>query len=116
MALQPVRMTVQWFVPKGEMGAITNALQTLMVEARGEPGCAGCFLSTELGERAGFTYVENWKTEMDLVTQLRSARFAKLAHLMERGMEQPRVEFWLPEGTRGIEYAEEARRGHEEVP
>ena len=29
MAPQQVRMTVQWFVPRGEMGAINSALHTL---------------------------------------------------------------------------------------
>ena len=109
MAPQQVRMRVKWFVPGGEMGPINAALHTLMVATRAEPGCLGCFLSTELGERAGLDYVEEWKTEQDLISQLRSERFAKLAHLMESALERPRIEFTLPEGTRGIEYAEEVR-------
>ena len=104
-----VRMTAQWFVAAGEMGAINAALQSLMVATRAEPGCQGCYLATELGGRAGFTYVEEWKTEQDLMTQLRSDRFAKLAHLMESAIEHPRVEFNLPGGTRGFDYAEEVR-------
>lgn len=103
------RMRVRWFVPRGEMGAINSALQTLMVATRAEPGCLGCSLSTELGERAGFDYSEEWRTEQDLISQLRSDRFAKLAHLVESAMEPPLVEFSLPGGTRGIEYAEQAR-------
>ena len=109
MTPQGVRMTVRWFVPRGEMGPINTAMHSLMVTTRAEPGCLGCFLSTELGERTGFTYVEEWKTEQDLVSQLRSTRFAKLAHLMEGATEHPSVEFSLPGGTRGIEYAEEVR-------
>ena len=104
-----VRMTVRWFVPRGEMGAINTALHALMALTRAEPGCVGCFLSTDLGERAGLTYVEEWKTEQDLMSQLRSTRFAKLAQLMEHATENPSVEFLLPGGPRGIEYAEEVR-------
>lgn len=109
MAPQHVRMRVQWFVPRGEMGAIGAALQALMIATRPEPGCMSCTLSTALGDRAGFDYVEEWKTEADLISQLLSDRFAKLAHLMESATERPLVEFSLPGGTRGIEYAEEVR-------
>jgi quinol monooxygenase YgiN len=109
MAPQQARMSVQWFVPRGEMGAINSALHVLMVATRAEPGCLSCLLSTQLGDRAGFTYVEEWKTEEDLVMQLRSARFAKLAQLLESATERPRIEFSLPGGIRGIDYAEEVR-------
>jgi quinol monooxygenase YgiN len=112
MAPQKVRMTVKWLVPRGEMGAINVALHSLMVATRAEPGCLSCSLSSEMGERTGFTYVEEWKTEQDMGAQLRSVRFAKLAHLMESATEPPSVEFTLPGGTRGIEYAEEVRGGN----
>lgn len=101
---------MQWYVPIGEMGAINVALQSLMVATRAEPGCLGCFLSTELAGRSGFTYMEEWKSEQDLVSQLQSVRFTKLAHLLESASERPRIEFSLPGGTRGIEYADEVRR------
>ena len=110
MAPQEVRMTLQWYVQPTRMGVIHAALNMLMVATRAEPGCAGCSLQTELAERAGFTYVEAWKTEQDLKSQLRSPRFAQLAHLMESAVERPRVEFALPGGTRGLEYADEVRK------
>jgi quinol monooxygenase YgiN len=110
MAAQEVRMTVQWFVQPARMGVIHAALNALMVATRAEPGCAGCSLQAELGTRAGFTYMEAWKTEQDLRSQLRSPRFAQLAHLMESAVERPRVEFALPGGTRGLEFADEVRK------
>jgi quinol monooxygenase YgiN len=112
MAHEEVRMTVRWVVPGGEVGAINAALHTLMVATRAEPGCLGCSLSTDMGERPTFTYVEDWKLEQDLVSHLRSPRFAKLAQLIENATERPRIEFSLPGGIRGIEYAEEVRRRH----
>jgi quinol monooxygenase YgiN len=110
MAPQEIRMTVQWFVQPARMGVIHTALNTLMVATRAEPGCSGCSLQTELGARAGFTYMEAWTTERDLKSQLRSPRFAQLANLMESAVERPRVEFSLPGGTRGLEYADEVRK------
>jgi len=107
----PVRLTIEWVVPLAETGPIHTALQGLLVAARAEPGCVGCSLSTRMGERAGFSYEETWKTERDLQRQLRSSRFAKLTQLVERATERPRIEFELPSGTRGLDYAREVRRG-----
>jgi len=110
-----IRMIAEWSVPGGEMSAINTALQSLMIATRAAPGCVGCRLSTQLGERAGFHYEEEWRTEDDLILQIRSGRFARLAHLMESAMEHPRIEFELPGGTRGKEYAEEIRGRQGEV-
>ena len=54
-------------------------------------------------------YLETWASEFDLRRQLRSDRFANLAELIERATERPDIEFLLPDGPRGLEYAEEAR-------
>ena len=104
-----VRMTVRWSVARGEMSAISAALSSLLSETRAQPGCLNCVFSTELGANAAFTCIEEWATEQDLDTELRSSRFTQLAQLLESALERPRVEFSLPSGTRGIEYAEEVR-------
>jgi hypothetical protein len=91
------------------MGAISAALHILMVATREETRLPGLLSFVRDGRTAGFNYVEEWKTEEDLIAQLRSDRFAKLGHLMEGATESPTVEFSLPGGTRGIDYAEEAR-------
>ena len=106
-----VRMTADWSVLPGEVEVIGAAMQSLMVAIRAQPGCVSCSLSTQLGEQTRLRYEEEWRTENDLNLQLRSEQFAKLANLMERAMERPRIEFSLPGGTRGIEYAEEVRGG-----
>ena len=49
--------------------------------------------------------------EDELKRQLRSDRFSRLAELMERATERPKVEFALPSGMRGLEYAEAVREG-----
>lgn len=102
-------MTLQWVVPPQESGQIASALHDLMVATRAEPGCLGCHLSTELGERAGLRYMEEWREERDLQRRLRSDRFASLVELVERATERPRIEFELPRGVRGMDYAEEVR-------
>lgn len=110
------RMTADWTVSPGETETLSAAVQSVMVATRAQPGCVSCSLSTQLGERTRFHYEEDWRSESDLNLQLKSGRFARLAHLMESAMERPSIEFQLPDGTRGIEYAEEVRRGLRELP
>jgi quinol monooxygenase YgiN len=110
MQSDPVRMTVQWRVPAGEAQSITATLQALMLQTRAAPGCLGCSLSTEMGPLVVIRYVENWKNETDMRHQLRSHRFSALAEIIERATENPDVEFMLPSGSRGLEYAEEVRQ------
>jgi quinol monooxygenase YgiN len=105
-----VRMTVQWFVLPRESAPIVAALHALMVVARAEPGCLGCQLSTEVNGRVTLRYIEEWRNENDLKRQLCSSWFARLAELLERGTETPNVQFTLPSGIRGLEYAEEVRQ------
>jgi len=110
MEAGPVRMTLKWQVASGEAASITTAVQSLMIRTRAEPGCTGCSLSTDLGARNEIRYVADWRTEIDLQRQIRSSDFARLAELMEHATAPPTVEFALPDGVRGIEYAETVRR------
>ena len=109
MTTQHIRMTLKWSVARGMLSAISTALNSLLPETRAQPGCLSCVFSTELGAHAVFTCIEEWATEKDLKSELRSNRFTHLAQLLESALERPRVEFSLPTGTRGIEYAEEVR-------
>jgi quinol monooxygenase YgiN len=110
MESDPVRMTVQWRVPAGEAQSITAALQALMLQTRAAPGSVGCSLSTQMGAVVVIEYIEKWNSETDLRRQVRSHRFSALAELIEHATETPMVEFTLPGGSRGIEYAEEVRQ------
>jgi len=102
-----VRMTADWTVSPGETELVGAAIQRLMITTRAQPGCVNCSLNTRLGGRTGFHYEEEWRTEDDLIKQLRTGEFAKLAHLMESAIERPCIEFLLPSGIRGMDYAEE---------
>jgi quinol monooxygenase YgiN len=108
-SLSTVRMTLRWFVPTGESGAIASALHDLMVAAREEPGYVSCQLSSEVGRQVGLQYVEEWAKEEDLHRQLRSDRFTRLAELVERASERPSVEFLVGLAVHGLEYAVNVR-------
>ena len=110
MEAGPVRMTLAWRVPAGAASGTPSALKALMLRTRAAPGCPSCSLSTEAGARVGIRYVAVWESESDLQCQIRSNDFAQLAELMEQATERPVVQFELPRGTEGIEYAERVRR------
>ena len=104
-------MTLRWLVPPHDLGPITFAMNTIMVAVREQPGCIACRLSTDVGPRIALEYIEEWQGEEDLKRQVRSNRFAHIAELIERGLDRPQVEFAVPGGTRGLEYAVEVRGG-----
>jgi quinol monooxygenase YgiN len=110
MTWRPVRMTARWCVPPGEAQSIAAAMHPLMMKTRSEPGCTGCSFSTEMGAMVVIQYNETWTSEADLRRQIQSNRFANLAELIEHATENPVIEFVLPGGSRGLEYAEEVRR------
>ena len=109
MTSTAVRMTLQWYVPVGQSRSIIDALHELMVVARATHGCLGCSLATDVGTHADVRYTEDWVDEQILRRELRSDRFTTLATLLESSSRPPLVEFRLPDGTRGLEYAAEVR-------
>ena len=110
MGSSPVVMVVEWDVPSGQACPVTAALQSVMMATKQQRGCLGCSLATEVAERVTLHYEENWASEEDLARQVQSERFATLARLIECATYPPRVEFALPGGPRGLDYAFEQRR------
>lgn len=113
MAAAAVSMTVRWAVPLGESRSIGEALHQIMLAAQTHPGCLRCAVSTEVGRLVDLRYTEEWADEDMLRRELRSERFATLATLMEYATTQPKVEFVLPEGVRGLDYVDEVRAATE---
>jgi hypothetical protein len=107
MPASAVSMTVRWCVPLGESRSLTEALHWVMMGARSSPGCLRCSVSTHVSEKVGVEYVEEWATEDLLRREVRTDRFRSLATIMEHATTRPVVEFVLPGGARGLEYADE---------
>jgi len=103
-------MTVEWTVRPEQFRSVATALHSVMMATRAEPGCLNCSLATELGKRVTIQFVEAWESEESLKRHVRSDRFVTLAGLMESSTEAPRVDFALPSGPRGLDYASEVRR------
>jgi quinol monooxygenase YgiN len=103
------RMVLEWLVPSAQAARIVAAAQPALQETRGEPGCIGCSVVTELGARATLRCEGVWESEEALRRHVQSDRFRTLAELIESACDPPRIEFTLPDGTRGLDYAMEVR-------
>ena len=100
-------LVFEWTVLQGQTQPITAALQGVMLATRRQVGCLECSVSTAASDSVMVRYSEVWDTEEHLREHLRSERFRVLARLIEFATEPPRIEFVLPAGTRGIDYATE---------
>jgi quinol monooxygenase YgiN len=105
-----VELRVEWSVLPPQANAVGTALHAVLADTRREPGCLNCSLATDMGEYITLRIVEAWDSEDSLRRHVRSARFEALAGVMESAFAPPRVEFVLPTGTRGLEYAQDVRR------
>jgi quinol monooxygenase YgiN len=109
MRTTPVRMIVTWRAHPGEAASIIAAMQPIMVRTRSAPGCIACSLSTRIEGHVEICYIADWDVEAALQRQIRSRDFVQLAELIEHATEHPTIEFLLPDGIRGLEYAEKVR-------
>jgi quinol monooxygenase YgiN len=110
MSAGPVEVRVEWSVLPPQVDAVGVALHALLSATQREPGCRACTLATDMGSLVTMRLLEVWDSEDALRQHLRSSRFDTLAGLLESAITQPRVEFVLPTGTRGLEYARGVRR------
>ena len=86
---------------------MTEALHLLVASTRTEPGCIGCSVAADIGEKGRIRYSEEWSTEDALQRQFQTDRFRRLIALVENATEAPIVEFLLPGGSRGLEYVQD---------
>ena len=104
-----VRLTIEWLVPLGQTRPITMALHSVAAETRPTPGCVGCSVAADFGNRGAVRYTEEWLTEEDLRQRVLSDGFVHLATLIEDAVQPPRVEFALAHEIRGLDFVEEVR-------
>jgi quinol monooxygenase YgiN len=110
MAPGQVQLRAEWSVLPQQINAVSAAVHAVLAATRREPGCLTCSLATDMGEYATLRLVESWDSEDSLRRHVRSPRFEALAGVMESAFAPPHVEFVLPGGTRGIEYARSIRQ------
>lgn len=92
---------------------LVAALQALARLARLERGCLEAHVFAESNDPRRLCYSEVWDAEENLRSMLRSERFTHLVELMETAAEPPALDFRTITATCGLEFARQARHGHE---
>jgi len=104
-----VEVRVEWSVLPPQVDAVSGVLHGLLSAIRAEPGCRSCTLASDMGTLVTLQLREVWDSEDALREHLQSSRYESLSGLLESAITQPRIEFVLPTGTRGLEYVRGVR-------
>jgi quinol monooxygenase YgiN len=110
--LDVIRLTLTITTSPGESSRLVEALRSLMEPTRADSGCIGCelALSAASDDPPQIRYVEEWSSEEELRTRVRSDRFLRLVAVMEAARSAPQLTFALASGARGLDYVAEVRR------
>ena len=104
-----VEVRVEWSVLPPQVDAVGTVLHALLSATRARAGLSHVYARHRHGDAVTLRLGRSWDSEDALRRHLRSPRFEALAGLLESAITQPRVEFVLPTGTRGLEYARGVR-------
>jgi quinol monooxygenase YgiN len=102
-----LRMTAQ---PRRAVEAV-KALRSIAVEAQVERGFLGSRIYQEAGNPEALCLEEDWSSEPELKSHIRSSCFTDLLLLMETAPEAPVLEVHAIPKTHGLEYIEAVRFG-----
>jgi len=86
---------------------VMDALWSLMVPTRLEPGCLLCTAWSEPDSTVH--YLEEWATEQDMQRRVRSDTFTSVLGIVEAAEKTPEVRFDFLSSTRGLDYIAEIR-------
>jgi len=102
-----LRMMAQ---PRRAVEAI-KALRSIMNAAQVERGFISGRIYLEVGNPEALCMEQEWGSEPELKSHIRSSCFTDLLMLMETALEAPMLEFHLVSEIHGLEYAEAVRFG-----
>jgi quinol monooxygenase YgiN len=102
-----LRMTAQ---PRRAIEAV-KALRCITVEAQVERGYLGSRIYQEVGNPDALYLEEDWSSEPELKSHIRSSCFTELLLLMETAPQAPVLEVRAIPKTHGLEYIEAVRFG-----
>ena len=99
-----IRLSVKLTGRDSEVKGLVTALRSVMAQALGARGCAGCELSTDLQNPDSLHYAEQWFTDVDLCRRIRSEEFHYLIAVIEAAVEPPHLEIHFVSEIQGLDY------------
>jgi quinol monooxygenase YgiN len=106
MTLVTLRMTVR---PEKRTDVL-EAMRGMLEPTRVERGCLSYRLYEEVGSRNALILVEEWETQEDLESHLRTDNQRRLLELMDLSSEQPELRFNTVSHTAGMDLIETVLR------
>lgn len=88
-----------------------KALRSITFAARVEPGFISSRIYQEVGNPDALCLEQDWSSEPELKSHIRSSCFTDLLMLMETAIETPMLEVHSVCESRGLEYVETVRFG-----
>jgi quinol monooxygenase YgiN len=102
--------TIRVLVPLDNRRELVQTLQSLLAPIRNQKGCLSYHFYFEIGDEDALCLIEEWETQADLDTHLKSDDFAVLLGSITLLKGQSEIEFKLLSQTAGIEAVEATRR------
>ena len=96
--------------PRGATEAV-KALRSIAIEARVERGYLGSRIYQDVENPEALCLEEDWSSEPELQSHIRSSSFTDLLMLMETAPEAPVLEVRAVREIHGLEYIEAVRFG-----
>ena len=104
-----IRLSVKLAARASEVKSLAAALRSVMAQALGARGCAGCELSADLQHPDVLHYSEQWFTDIDLCRRICADEFHYLIGVIEAAAEPPHLEIHFVSEIQGLDYVMEVR-------
>jgi quinol monooxygenase YgiN len=98
--------TLKMIVRPERRGDLLETMRGMLEPARVERGCLSYHLYEDIENRNAFVLVEEWKTQKDLESHLRTDNQQRLLALMDLLSEQPELRFNTVSHTAGMDLIE----------
>jgi len=104
-----ITSTIRITAAENSDGQVLRVLRSLIEPTRVETGCISCGLYKDLHDAGVIIWVEEWKTQDDLETHLRSRQYKKILAAFDMSNSQPEMRFDTVVETKGMQLIADAR-------
>ncbi len=94
----PITVRIRLMTNEEQRQQALRTFRSLVGQVRGEPGCLACSLLENVHEPGDLTFVEEWRSLLDMERYVRSTAFGLLLAGIDLAAQEPEVEIQTSEG------------------
>ena len=102
-------VTLRIVVPPERRDEVLKTLRLFLGPTGVQPGCISCRFCQDIENENALTLVEEWESQADLDTHIRTDDFRKILAVMDISNEPPEIKFNTVSKTAGMEVMERVR-------